>query len=41
MQPKVVKRGKTATVKLQAAADGSATATGVKIQLPKAKHASS
>ena len=38
VQPKVVKRGRTATVKLQAAASGSPTATSVKIPLPKAKH---
>jgi immune inhibitor A len=38
VQPKVVKRGRTATVRLQPAADGSATATAVKIPLPKAKH---
>ncbi len=38
VQPKVIKRGRTATVKLQAAATGSRTATSVKIPLPKAKH---
>jgi len=38
VQPKVVKRGRTATVKLQAAAEGSPRATAVKIPLPKAKH---
>jgi immune inhibitor A len=38
IQPKVVKRGRTATVKLQAAAEGKADATGVKIALPKATH---
>ena len=38
IQPKVVKRGRTATVKLQAAAEGDADATGVKIALPKATH---
>ena len=38
IQPKVVKRGRTATVKLQAAADGKSDATGVKIELPKANH---
>jgi immune inhibitor A len=38
VQPKVVKRGRTATVKLQAAATGSAGATGVRIELPKAAH---
>jgi immune inhibitor A len=38
VQPKIVKRGRTGTVKLQAAATGTAGATGVKIPLPKAKH---
>ena len=38
IQPKVVKRGRTATVKLQAAAEGKSDATGVKIELPKATH---
>jgi immune inhibitor A len=38
VQPKVVQRGRTATVKLQPAADGSARATAVRIPLPKAKH---
>jgi immune inhibitor A len=38
VQPKVVKRGRTATVKLQAAATGKSDATGVKIELPKARH---
>ena len=38
VRPKVVRRGKTATVKLQAAAIGGADATGVKIVLPKATH---
>ena len=38
IRPKVVKRGRTATVKLQAAATGRPDATGVKIQLPKATH---
>ncbi len=38
VRPKVVKRGRTATVKLQAAATGSPNATSVKIPLPKAKH---
>ena len=38
IQPKVVKRGRAATVKLQAAAEGKADATGVKIDLPKATH---
>jgi immune inhibitor A len=38
VQPKVVKRGRTATVRLEAAATGSADATGVKIELPKATH---
>lgn len=38
VKPKVVKRGKTATVKLQPAADGAATRTAVKIPLPKGKH---
>ena len=36
--PKTVKRGKTATVKLQPAAVGNANAVGVKIELPKRKH---
>jgi len=36
--PKVVKRGATATVKLQPAATGAAGATGVMIPLPKRKH---
>ena len=36
--PKEIKRGKTATVTLQPAATGSATASGVKILLPKRKH---
>ena len=40
VQPKVVKRGRTATVKLQPAAVGASNATGVKIPLPKAKHVS-
>jgi immune inhibitor A len=38
VRPKVVKRGTTATVKLEAAALGASNATGVKIPLPKAKH---
>jgi immune inhibitor A len=38
IQPKVVKRGRTATIKLQAAAVGKSNATGVKIELPKATH---
>ena len=38
IQPKVVKRGRAATVKLQAAAEGDADATGVRIALPKATH---
>ena len=38
IQPKVVKRGRAATVKLQAAAEGRPDATGVKIALPKATH---
>ena len=38
ISPKVVKRGKTATVTLQPAATGTATASGVKIPLPKRKH---
>jgi immune inhibitor A len=38
IQPKVVKRGHTATVKLQAAAFGKSDSTGVKIELPKATH---
>jgi immune inhibitor A len=38
IQPKVVKRGRTATVKLQAAAFGKSDSTGVKIELPKATH---
>ena len=38
VQPKVVKRGRTATVRLQAAADGRSNATAVKIPLPKARH---
>ena len=37
-QPKVVKRGKTATVKLLPSTDASATRTAVKVPLPKAKH---
>ena len=36
--PKVVKRGATATVKLQPAATGAAGSTGVIIPLPKRKH---
>jgi immune inhibitor A len=38
VQPKVVKRGRTATVKLQAAATGSRAATGVRVELPRATH---
>jgi immune inhibitor A len=38
ISPKQVKRGTTATVTLQPAATGSATASGVKILLPKRKH---
>ena len=38
IRPKVVKRGRKATVKLQAAAFGKSNSTGVKIQLPKATH---
>ena len=38
IQPKVVKRGRTATVKLQAAATGKPDATSVKIELSKARH---
>lgn len=38
VQPKVVKRGRTATVKLQAAAVGRSDSTAVKIPLPKARH---
>ncbi len=38
IQPKVVKRGRTATVKLQAAATGRSDATAVRIELPKARH---
>jgi immune inhibitor A len=38
VQPKTVKRGKDVTLKLQAAAIGDATRTGVRIQLPKATH---
>lgn len=38
VQPKVVKRGRTATVKLEAAAEGNARSTAVKIPLPKARH---
>jgi len=38
VQPKTVKRGKNVTLKLQAAENGEATQTGVKIELPKAKH---
>jgi immune inhibitor A len=38
VKPKIVKRGTTATVKLQPAATGTTTATGVKILLPRARH---
>jgi immune inhibitor A len=38
VSPKVVKRGTSRTVTLQAAATGSSTATGVMIPLPKRKH---
>ena len=38
VQPKTVKRGKDVTLKLQAAENGDATQTGVKIDLPKARH---
>ena len=38
VQPKTVKRGKDVTLKLQAAENGDATQTGVRIDLPKAKH---
>jgi len=38
VQPKEIKRGRTATVKLQAAATGAADSTGVRIDLPQAKH---
>jgi immune inhibitor A len=38
VQPKVVKRGRTATVKLEAAAKGDPTTTAVRIPLPKATH---
>ena len=38
VQPKVVKRGRTATIKLEAAAEGVPATTAVKIPLPKATH---
>ena len=38
VRPKVVKRGRTATVKLEAAAEGDDRTTAVKIPLPKATH---
>ena len=38
VQPRTVKRGKDVTLKLQAAENGDATRTGVKIELPKARH---
>ena len=38
VRPKEIKRGRTATVKLQPAATGAAGSTGVRIDLPKARH---
>ena len=38
IQPRVVRRGRTATVRLQAAATGASAATAVKIPLPRARH---
>jgi immune inhibitor A len=38
VQPKVVRRGRTATVTLEAAAEGDPSTTAVKIPLPKATH---